>query len=415
LENINFDIRQLVEELVKAHSTRTIDKGLELNYLFSSSIPQFLIGDPNRLRQILNNLISNAIKFTENGEINIAVKKASNSKDEIELKFAVSDTGIGIAPEELSRLFKSFSQIENAFTKQYGGTGLGLVISKQLVEMMGGRIEVDSEKGKGSTFYFFLKFKVGSLLEERKQPLMRISKTTKPLHILLAEDDAINQKVIVKMLNEKGHSVDTANNGLEVVELYERGNYDVVLMDIQMPIMNGMEAVQKIRQKENKFKYTPIIAMTAYALQGDREKFLSQGMDEYVVKPIQMNELFFALEKVTSNIQYIAPDKLVLTENGEILFTSDRSSQSGRERVAKLAEIYKDIKTLESAAKRDNMNLIEQIANEIKTISNEIDVIDIKDTAFKIELAARRGNLTEAEKYIEQIHYEFKLYKNINE
>lgn len=414
IKNVSFNIKELVEEIIKTHSPRVIEKGLDLNYTFSSTIPQFLNGDPNRIRQILNNLISNAMKFTENGEITVTVKKITNINDEVELKFIVSDTGIGIAAEDIGRLFQSFSQVDGSFTKKFGGTGLGLVISKQLVEMMGGSIGVESEKGKGSTFFFQLKFKIGSPGVEKANLIPHISKTLKPLKILLAEDDIINQKVILKMLQEKGHRVEAASNGIEALELFEQEKYDVILMDIQMPKMNGIEAAQRIKQKENSGMHTPIVALTAYALQGDRERFLALGMDGYVSKPIQMDELFSTLEMMVSYqgkpVESL-PNKVLLTEKGDVLFTNEIRQKPRDIIISILNEITDDLLLIETAMDHYDLVTIETMAHEIKIKSNEIDVNEIKDIAFKIEIAARRGILTEVHNYIQNIRSDLKIYK----
>jgi len=415
LENISFDLRELIEEIVRTHLPRVMDKGLELNYMLSASIPQYIIGDPNRLKQILNNLISNAVKFTIEGDITLTVKCTNLRKDNTDLIFSVADTGIGIIKEDISRLFQSFTQIEHSFTKQFGGTGLGLVISKQLSEMMGGRIEVESEFGKGSTFSCYLKFKVGNAATSTKRISTQITKTSRPLHILLAEDDRINQKVIQKMLNEKGHSVKTASNGIEALELYDKELFDVILMDIQMPKMNGIETTTRIKNLEQENRHTPIVAITAYALPGDREKFINLGMDAYVSKPIQMDELFYILEELTTKTSYDTPDNVRLTENGEILFTFDQPKWLINQNVSALKEIETKVKQLAMEAEWNNISGVEKIASEIKRISNNIDAIDIKDTAFKIELAVRRGNISEVKNYIELILDEFKLYQNTNE
>jgi two-component system, sensor histidine kinase len=415
IEYVNFSITDLIEEIIKTHSPRIIEKGLEFDYTFSSSIPDFLYGDPNRLRQILNNLISNAMKFTVRGSISLVVKKITQSDDEIELRFSVTDTGIGIDTDDIGRLFKSFSQIEYSYTKKFGGTGLGLVISKQLVEMMGGRIGVESEKGNGSTFYFTLTFKVGNKIENENKFLKSISKTMNPLKILLAEDDKINQKVLLKMLSEKGHNVDIANNGIEALNLFQKEKYDVILMDIQMPEMNGIDAMIEIRKIEKDEKQTPIIALTAYALNGDRERFLSLGMDEYIKKPIQMNELFYLLENINnySNIrQEESPDSVMLDDNGDVIFVNKNKKVPNIHLSVFIMNIRKNISQLDLAIENDDLMTIENIAHEIKTMANEIEASDIKNLAFKIELAARRCNLTEAVTYVKQIKSCINVYKD---
>lgn len=417
IENINFNIKQLIEDIVKTHTSRIEEKGLEFNYVFSSTIPQFLVGDPNRIRQILNNMISNALKFTQKGSITVSVKKLKGNDDEIELNFSVCDTGIGIAPEDIDKLFKSFSQIETSFTKKFGGTGLGLAISKNLVEMMDGKIGVDSQKGIGSTFYFTLKFKIGIGIKETTNVLPRITRTTKPLRILLAEDDAINQMVIRKILQEKGHIVDTANNGVEALELFEPGAYDVILMDIQMPVMNGVEAAQKIKEKEDYDNHTPIIAVTAYALQGDRERFLSLGMDEYLTKPIKMDELFHTLDKValikestpSLSLYELQPDYANHNLNAGRKVVSDIMIKQ----VAYL--ISKNIERLEKASKYNDFLKMEDLAHEIKSLSSDIEADDIKDNAFRIELASRRGDIKEAIRGIKRIKSELNIINKTND
>jgi CheY-like chemotaxis protein len=216
------------------------------------------------------------------------------------------------------------------------------------------------------------------------------------------------------MLHEKGHSVQTAMNGIEALELFHKKIYDVLLMDIQMPKMNGIVAAAKIKLLEKVNQHTPIIAMTAYALRGDREKFLNLGMDAYIAKPILMDELFYILEQVTSKVTSNTPENVVLNQDGEVIFHFDKTSRLTNN-VTELNNIENNIKQLEEKAEQGNINLIEKLASVIKKISNNIDAIDLKDTAFKIELAARRGNITEAKRYIEQISDEFKLYQSIKE
>ncbi len=411
LEHINFDLKELVDEIIRSHAPRANDKDLELNYTFSSTVPQFIIGDPNRLRQILNNLLSNAIKFTMHGEVILMIKSIRKSQDEAELTFSVSDTGIGIGKEDMDRLFKSFSQIENSFTRQFGGTGLGLVISKQLVEMMGGRIEVNSEFGQGSTFKFILNFQIGRTILSDKKELPKISKAEKALSLLVVEDDRINQKVLWKMLEERGHKVRTALNGLEAVELYLQEDFDAILMDIQMPKMNGVEATARIRSLEGKDRHTPIVALTAYALPGDREKFIRLGMDDYISKPIQMEALFNIIEQLTKNKLVGTPDYVKMTEEGDIVFRFDKSDPTIPQDPMALKELTKYIDLIDPEAESDDIVRIEAIAKDIKKAASKIDAIDIKDLAFKIELAARRGSLTEVKNYIEMILEEFQLYR----
>ena len=413
IENVNFNIMELVEEIVKMHSPRVVKKSLELNYTFSSTIPQFLIGDPNRLRQVLNNLISNAMKFTENGDITITVKKVMDFSNEVELKFIISDTGIGIGSENMGLLFKSFSQVDGSYTKKNGGTGLGLAISKQLVEMMGGKIWVESQKDKGTNFYFTLKFKIGNQVIGKVRELPHIPKSLNPLNVLLVEDDAINQKVTKKMLEKKGHIVETASNGKEAVMQFQPNKYDIVLMDIQMPEMDGIEATRRIKEMDDPNNPTPIIVLTAYALRGDREKLLALGMDEYVSKPIDMSELFHSIERITTIKKKgndALPNRIVLRENGDITFINTGFKPPDIQMLPILSEIEEYINSFSTAMESNDLVLLESIAHGIKVLSNKVDLGEMKEVAFNIELAARRGSLGDVAKYLEKINNEFKTY-----
>ncbi len=415
IEKINFDFNELIADLVKVHSVNAAIKGIDLRYSLSSSIPQYLQGDPLRLKQVLNNLMSNAIKFTDNGEVALGVKKSNENSGFLELEFSVSDTGMGIDQKDMRKLFKTFSQLDGSFTKKHGGTGLGLVISKQLVEVMGGTLWVESKKGKGSTFYFTLKFRAGRKVKGKSEQRPSFDKTLNALNILVAEDDKISRRVIEKMLIEKGHSVDTAQNGQEAVKMSQEKIYDVILMDIQMPEMNGLEATRKIREIEGAEKHTPIIAITAYALQGDRERFLSMGIDEYISKPVHMEELFYTLEGITNHkLQWKSMEPIngvVINEYGEVVFSRKNNAELHVVDLSQLEMILQKIVVLESIVKSDNFSAIEKAANEVKTLSDKANVEQIKSAAFKVELAARRGNLQEIIKKISVLREEYETFK----
>lgn len=416
-EKVNFDIKELIADLVKIHSVNATKKGIELSYRLSSTVPQYLMGDPNRLRQVLNNLVSNAIKFTKEGEVYIAVKKSGGSKDSLELRFSVSDTGMGIAQEDMGKLFKTFSQLDGSFTKKHGGTGLGLVISKQLVEILGGKLWVESEIGKGSTFYFTLTFKEVSKTDRKPVQLPRIDKTLNALTVLLVEDDSISRKVIEGMLNEKGHFVDIAKNGLESVEKAGQKNYDVILMDIQMPKMDGVEATRRIRELEGTKRHTPIIAVTAYALYGDREKFLSIGIDEYISKPVQMDELFYTLEN-TRRYKEQDHDPMsyrgaTVNEAGEVVFVEKSKVELKIEDLPVLEKMLEVIEELEFSVGSGDLLVIERVANRIKTLSDGLNADDLKSVAFKVELAARRGNLEDVIRQTITVREEYDILRKL--
>lgn len=416
IEKKIFDIKSLVEQTIKSHLPHAINKGVELNYSFSLSTPQYLIGDSTRIQQILNNLISNAIKFTCNGEVIVKVKKVNTKNKLVEILFSVVDNGIGISEENIKVIFESFTQVDGSFTKKFGGTGLGLAISKKLSEMMGGNLWVESKQGVGSTFNFTLMFEVGIKKDEQPVQLSKISKIYKPCIVLLAEDDMINQMVIKRVLVNQGYSVDTANNGVEVIEMFEKKSYDIILMDIQMPEMDGIEAAKIIKLKEiGKTKYTPIIAITAYALRGDREKFLSQGMDEYVSKPIKADDLFRTIDKclsINKDGDHFSDLCVFFNENGEVRISPrDKENLVNKKNISLLDELSCLIESLNDTLTRNEVASLESLANKIKNLSNDIGIDELKDISFKIELAARRGDFEEVFEKAHKVNHIFETYK----
>jgi PAS domain S-box-containing protein len=300
LETQPFDMQSCLKASLDLVAAKAAEKRIALSYRFEDNVPLTVMGDVTRLRQVLVNLSSNAVKFTDSGEVAVSVAAKKLDFGQYEIHFAVKDTGIGIPGDRLDRLFQSFSQIDSSTTRKYGGTGLGLAISKRLVELMGGKVWAESEPGKGSAFHFTIPVKPANIesiksgaASGKRQALQR-SNRPKPLRILLAEDNDVNQKVALQMLKRLGYHADVAANGLEVLKALESQPYDVILMDIQMPEMDGIDAAQRIRERwPNGPK---IVAMTALALEGDRERLIQAGMDDYISKPIQIEELRSALE-----------------------------------------------------------------------------------------------------------------------
>jgi signal transduction histidine kinase len=297
LEKIHFNLYEHIEDTVKSMLFKAEEKNLRFLRSISPEVPQFVEGDPTRLRQILLNLISNAIKFTDEGSITANISMEEKTGETALVKFEIIDTGIGIGADGVNRLFKSFSQVDASTTRQYGGTGLGLVISKSLTELMGGKIGVESEPGKGSTFWFTARLKL-SKAENVAKPAEKNengeNKEIGNLRILLAEDNLVNQKVASIHLEKLGHKVDVAGNGVMAVEAYKKSDYDMIFMDIQMPEADGFEATGMIRnyEKENNIlRHVPIIAMTANAMKGDKEKCIAAGMDDYISKPFTASAL----------------------------------------------------------------------------------------------------------------------------
>jgi signal transduction histidine kinase/CheY-like chemotaxis protein len=301
LEEHPFDLRACVEDALELVSGKAMERHLHLDYHCDPKIPQTLIGDVSRLRQVLVNLLSNAVKFTSEGGIKVELGLSGRPDDSTaEIRVSVSDTGIGIAPEHVTRLFSAYSQAEASTRRVYGGTGLGLAICKRIVEHMGGRIGVDSSPGIGSTFWFTFAARVSRAALPRvvSRDAPALPSLAENLRILLAEDNPVNQKVALAMLGRLGQKADVVSDGHEAVQAVLRQTYDVVLMDVMMPDMDGLEATQAIRAALPAGQQPQIIAMTASALSGDREHCLAAGMDGYIAKPISFQILAEALNRV---------------------------------------------------------------------------------------------------------------------
>ncbi len=306
MEVIDFDLRTTVEDTAEMLSMRASQAGLELICLIDPEVPHYLKGDPGRLRQIITNLAGNSIKFTHQGEVVISVMLESEENGHAVIRFEVRDTGIGIPADRIDALFSPFTQVDGSTTRKYGGTGLGLSICKQLTELMGGKVGIISEEGKGSTFWFTVKFEkqteVARAKEVSKGIITRRTVAEVPersKRVLLAEDNIVNQKVAQSILSKLGYKADVVANGLAAVRALEMICYDVVLMDCQMPEMDGFEATAMIRDTESKVlnHNVPIIAMTANAMKGDREQCIEAGMDDYLTKPVKKDALAAVLEK----------------------------------------------------------------------------------------------------------------------
>jgi PAS domain S-box-containing protein len=299
LEHRPFDLRAIIDESLDLLILSAEEKGLCLKRHIDDSVPEMMVGDARRLSQILINLIGNAIKFTEHGKVEVFAEARRIAGERYEIQFEVEDTGIGISPESLEKLFRAFSQADMSTTRKYGGTGLGLAISKNLVERMGGRIWAESTPGLGSKFFFTVQ-----ACGRSKEPLefqmampesYSLPSPGNSLRVLVAEDNSSNQKVAVQMLKKLGFRADIAASGREVLEAMDRQNYDVILMDVQMPEMDGLEATRIIRERFADQPY--IIAITAHALNGDKERCLGTGMDDYLAKPIHLDALRAAMEQ----------------------------------------------------------------------------------------------------------------------
>ncbi|HLH31719.1 MAG TPA: ATP-binding protein [Terriglobia bacterium] len=319
-----FSLRDTLNDTLEVLASRAAEKEIELACQVSTRVPDNLRGDSTRLRQILMNLVGNAIKFTDHGEVFIMVERETDNTqkpngNELRLHFVVTDTGIGIPEDKQKVIFESFVQADGSMTKRYGGTGLGLSICSQLVNLMGGRIWVDSVVGRGSSFHFTVDVAIEhEMAAEEKPAQVQMRPDSRPLRVLLAEDNEINQQVALEFLEMRGHRVRIANNGIEAVAAFAEERFDVILMDVQMPQMDGLKATAAIREKEKTTgRRVPIIAMTGLAMKGDRQRCLDAGMDAYICKPIRSQELYEIIETTTSPTHNIKIDLAPLLLDNE--------------------------------------------------------------------------------------------------
>jgi PAS domain S-box-containing protein len=563
LETIDFSLQNNLEELCDLLAVKAQDKNVEFILLIDQDVPSYLKGDPTRLRQILVNLIGNSVKFTKEGHIVARVRLEERMESHVNLKFSIEDTGIGISKEKQALIFDKFTQADASSTRKFGGTGLGLAITKQLVEMMDGEIGVESKPGKGSTFWFSVRFELqeeiaessiellnilkgtnilvvddialnrrvlkeqlksyncrieeaengAAALEmllaayEKKEPFklaiidmqmpemdgktlchkikedLRIRDTilviatsinqhgdeqlykengfagylTKPIkqsylaktlikainkaeevsssstvekapketipmsnkqnvNILLAEDNLINQKVALKMLEKLGYKADAVANGIEAVKKLEETQYDLVLMDVQMPEMNGLEATAHIRARDSKVLNhdITIIALTAHAMKGDREKCIKAGMDDYLPKPVKPAELGEMISKYLSNTS-VKSEKANMNDDSEICVLDWQSLEErleDKELIMDVLEMFSDsatetISNMRSASSQKDAIAMRKIAHTLKGVAGNVAATKIEQIAMEIEIHSSKGNLEDANKLIDKVECEF--------
>ena len=302
IDSIHFELGHAIQRTIAPLAMKAHEKGLDLNCHIAGGVPEHLIGDPSRLRQVLTILLDNAIKFTDQGNVSITCRAEESGESRALLHFSIADTGIGIPPDKQERIFNTFEQADCSATRKYGGTGLGLSIAQKLVLLMGGRIWVESQVDRGSVFHFTTAHQLQCRSPECADPSNAAGLADKPakvaksamakLKILLVEDNAINRMMAGRILEKLGHSVTMAQNGQEALDQTAQEDFDVVLMDLQMPVMGGLQATEHIRRRENNSAtHLPIIAMTANAMHGDRQTCLRAGMDDYISKPVNPGEL----------------------------------------------------------------------------------------------------------------------------
>ncbi len=424
LEHITFDISDMIEKTALMMRHRCSEKGLALITEIEPDVPKTVIGDPVRIRQIILNLVSNAVKFTERGEIKISVKCKMQSEKSDMITISVSDTGVGIPEDRLDRIFESFTQADGSTTRQYGGTGLGLTISKRLAEMMGGDITVESKPGKGSVFRFTVALKKSVQRDElsfMEKDTSRIPhntfRITRNTSALIAEDNPINMLVIRTHLEKMGFRIIEAVNGKEAVRKYTEHKPDLIFMDIHMPEMSGFEATRKIRTADSADnRHTPIIALTADAFKDDKEKCLSEGMDFYLSKPFRPEAIVDIVQRFVPTGDSAGEDQSnpsdprnqrSVFDLEEFLKYIDGNEPLLRQLIRVALETIPDrIKALRDACDRNNPADVKLEAHTLKGIARQLCACLMADAAYRIELAGEKGDLDKTRMLMERLERE---------
>jgi CheY-like chemotaxis protein/HPt (histidine-containing phosphotransfer) domain-containing protein len=409
IEAVEFDCREAVRDVVGLLGERASRKGLVLVHRAERDVPHAVVGDPRRVKQVLTNLVGNAIKFTEQGEVRVAVSVAQREGDTCVVRFEVRDTGIGIAPDALEAIFDPFSQADGTMGRKYGGTGLGLTIAKNLAQVMGGAIGVDSMPGRGSTFWFTVRVPAlaGVLLaaphEAPATPAASLSG-----RVLLAEDNPVNRELAVAMLEAMDLDTVVAIDGREALAAMAAGGIDLVLMDCQMPEMDGFAATRAIRAAEaGGTRRIPIVALTANAMEGDRERCLACGMDDYLSKPFKPAQLHAVLARwlpvretpASRPAPAAAPSDSAQTLELDALARIRAAGGEQAERLLeKVLRLYCDsvpqmLKSMQEAAGRGDCVALHRAAHALKSSSHNIGAVRFTQLCRDVETGARAGQI----------------------
>ena len=415
LEKIPFNARTVLGDCVQAQMAKAAQKNIALTFEAPDASLFEILGDPLRMRQILANLLSNALKFTERGSVRVMVSVAARPDGKVVLQFAVRDTGSGIPADKLPEIFEKFTQADGSISRKYGGTGLGLAITRRLVEMQGGEVHVESEPGKGSTFTVTLTCDTppAAGLQPASAPgaaAASLPAKAPTARLLLVEDNLVNQKVVLAILRKKGYQIDVANDGREALDKLDAGiAYNLILMDVQMPVLDGLEATRTIR-REQKWDKIPIVAMTAHAMNGDRERCLQAGMDAYVSKPVQPAHLVATIEKhlesriekapvaASKPLDRLLTDRLIREESGLMNDMLQLFLQLAPERIDKI----------DRAAQRADPATVAEEAKMIAAGADQLASRELRECARRIEAAAARGDFTQVRRDLETLRSEIR-------
>jgi len=455
LESIPVNLRKLFDDVILLFAPRAQSKGLALVLLLDAESDVTILGDPTRLRQVLTNLISNAVKFTNSGKVVVQITGTNLDEDRISLGISVSDTGMGIREDQLEELFNPFTQADESTTRKYGGTGLGLAISKHFVSMMGGVLDCESKPGVGSTFSFTLVQSVcsqtetqdsvqhaddGGAAEARNRPNKQFGK-----HILVAEDNVTNQKVIAAMLRDLGCEITVVSDGLAAVEALKQGTYDLIFMDCQMPVLDGYQATAAIRQMEaqdSSQRKSIIVAVTANALEGDREICLAAGMDDHVSKPFSQDELRVIMDQWSKSdeVSFETSNTLTGYKSGDADELKRSSpTESAQEKAIGVAfidqNVIRDLQDLQvegepnivreivssflnssdsllvelrTAFVNNDLDILQRVAHSLKSSSANVGAMRLSEFSKELELNCRNKKLTDAEELVSAMELEFR-------
>ena len=419
LETVSFYLDEVLGDVANVLGIKAEEKGLDMQFSVAEDVPAVLVGDPLRLKQVLMNLTSNALKFTEKGSISMNVELVSKQAAKLILRFAIRDTGIGISPQQRQELFQPFTQADGSITRRYGGTGLGLSISKGLVEMMGGAMSVESQPGRGSLFSFTAVFKYPAeqqaLVGVASEPAAQETRDMfTGLRVLVVEDNEINQQVAKELLETRGVTVTIANTGQEAVQWVRDVEFDLILMDIEMPDMDGYEATQRIRElaaalPANSLQHLPIIAMTAHALAGDRKKSLDAGMNDHVIKPIDPEHLYAILQKwvaparrARSLLRPFQPRPLSAQHFGKFPRLPGLDPASGLARVGGNQDVYRALldkfqaaytdkgKEIQALVAQGDLEKAFQVVHGLKGVAGNLGAHEVFRVALQLETAITR-------------------------
>ena len=426
LDSTDFSLRYAINDMVKILGVRAKQKGLELTIHIPPEVPDALLGDPGRLRQILSNLADNAIKFTEHGGVVLGIEIDSQSEQDVCLHFSVADSGIGIRQDKQQLIFEAFAQADNSTTRKYGGTGLGLSISSRLVRLMSGKIWVESKAKQGSVFHFTARFGLqkqqakieylqgggsNSALLASRRP---VRDGKQELRILLVEDNAINQILAQRLIRKRGHNLVVANNGREALAALESERFDLILMDVQMPEMSGLEVTAAIRRKEKDTgEHIPIVATTASVMKEDRERCLEAGMDAYVSKPIEREVLFETIDRLTG---YSKEAKLgdaearsydPVFDAGTVLDSLEGDSELLREIAGIfLAQFPRHMEKIREAVSNRDPKLLERAAHALKGTAANLLAQGVVEAASKLEEIGRAGSVAGCSQALDSLEAE---------